>query len=233
MSKHLQIPYQPNLREKSIEQINALLDDVGSKAAIDQVNWADKYPYMPLTTVYLARTDDMLYVKWHVHGSMLKAVYTKDLDPVWKDSCVEFFCQVPDSDYYINLEFNCIGTSTSAVRRSRKDILGHLAESEFRKIERYASLGNRPFCEIDGHFTWDLCVGIPFSLLMNPQTENGGIAGLDTDRPLPDALQGNFYKCADDTSSMHYVSWSPIPTEKPDFHRPDYFGRLELTDIPQ
>lgn len=228
MNKHLQIPYQPSLRGKSMEQINALIDDLGGKAAIDQVNWEKAFPYMPLTTVYIARTDEMLYIKWRVRGSMLKAVYTKDLDPVWKDSCVEFFCQVPDSDYYINLEFNCIGTSTAAVRRSRQDVLGHLTADEFQKIERYASLGRRPFCEIDGHFRWELCIGIPFSLLLNPQTENGGIEGLDSARPMPRTLRGNFYKCADDTSSMHYVSWNPIHTENPDFHRPEDFGELIL-----
>ncbi|MFR8633774.1 MAG: carbohydrate-binding family 9-like protein, partial [Barnesiella intestinihominis] len=25
-----------------------------------------------------------------------------------------------------------------------------------------------------------------------------------------------------------YLSWSPIPIEKPDFHRPDYFGELRF-----
>ena len=49
--------------------------------------------------------------------------------------------------------------------------------------------------------------------------------GIDP-KHLPEKIVGNFYKCADGTDSMHFVSWSPIPTAKPDFHRPEFFGIL-------
>ena len=32
----------------------------------------------------------------------------------------------------------------------------------------------------------------------------------------------------DKTAHPHYLSWSPIGTEKPDFHRPEFFGELVL-----
>jgi hypothetical protein len=38
----------------------------------------------------------------------------------------------------------------------------------------------------------------------------------------------NFYKCGDDTSKRHYLSWNPVKTAKPDFHRPEYFGILNF-----
>lgn len=38
--------------------------------------------------------------------------------------------------------------------------------------------------------------------------------------------KANFYKCGDNTSKPHYLSWNPIGTESPDFHRPDFFGNL-------
>ena len=43
-----------------------------------------------------------------------------------------------------------------------------------------------------------------------------------------DVLKANFYKCGDKLSVPHYLSWNPVTTEKPDFHRPEYFGLLEF-----
>ena len=55
---------------------------------------------------------------------------------------------------------------------------------------------------------------IPFDLL-----------GLDSDA-LPEKLRGNIYKCGDRTAHPHYLSWAPIGTPSPDFHRPEYFGEV-------
>ncbi|MBR3931598.1 MAG: hypothetical protein IKJ46_03350, partial [Tidjanibacter sp.] len=30
------------------------------------------------------------------------------------------------------------------------------------------------------------------------------------------------------TDPVHFVSWSPIGVEQPDFHRPEWFGELVL-----
>lgn len=209
------IPFCPTLTDKSIEQVNALIDDIGVKLPINCVNWKKDFPYRPFTTVTVARTEDKLFVKWHVNGIMLKAVYTEDMSPVYKDSCVEFFCLLPDQKHYVNLEFNCIGTCSACRRLSRDGDVVALSNDELRSIVRYSSLGRRPFCEIDGQFTWDLCAGIPLTIL--------GI-----DKQLPDAIRCNFYKCADDTSAVHFLSWAPISTPQPDFHRPEFFHELRL-----
>ncbi len=209
------IPYCPSLKDKSIEQINAMLDDTGLCLSIDQINWQQQFPYKPLTSVMLAHTENTLYIKWHVNGIMLKAVYTEDNADVYKDSCVEFFCLLPDGKHYINLEFNCIGTCSASRRLSRTEDVQHLDKQELQQIKRYSSLGSRPFCEIDGQFTWDLCVAVPFSIL--------GIEPKSTR-----SIKCNFYKCADDTSAMHYLSWAPINTPSPDFHRPEFFQELLL-----
>ncbi|WP_350005689.1 carbohydrate-binding family 9-like protein, partial [Phocaeicola dorei] len=41
-------------------------------------------------------------------------------------------------------------------------------------------------------------------------------------------VRANFYKCGDELQKPHFLSWSPIKIEKPDFHRPDFFGLLEF-----
>ncbi len=51
-----------------------------------------------------------------------------------------------------------------------------------------------------------------------------GIEWKDT----PVELMGNFYKCADRTSSPHFLSWAPISTPEPDFHRPEFFSKIIL-----
>jgi hypothetical protein len=42
-------------------------------------------------------------------------------------------------------------------------------------------------------------------------------------------LCANFYKCGDELSVPHYISWAPIEAEKPNFHRPDCFGKMVLS----
>ena len=61
---------------------------------------------------------------------------------------------------------------------------------------------------------WSLTVYIPFRLL-----------GLDCES-LPSVLKANFYKCCSACSEKHYLSWSPVRSAKPDFHRPEDFGFL-------
>ena len=41
-------------------------------------------------------------------------------------------------------------------------------------------------------------------------------------------LRGNFYKCGDLTATPHWGSWNPVGTGAPDFHRPEYFGKMPL-----
>ena len=71
--------------------------------------------------------------------------------------------------------------------------------------------------EINGKiFEWTVAIFIPF-----------GLIGVDPEN-LPASLRGNFYKCGDLTAHPHFLSWNPINTPKPDFHRPDFFGELIL-----
>jgi hypothetical protein len=41
-------------------------------------------------------------------------------------------------------------------------------------------------------------------------------------------LRANFYKCGDELQVPHFLSWNPIGVETPDFHRPEFFGKLVL-----
>ena len=70
---------------------------------------------------------------------------------------------------------------------------------------------------IHGNFSWNLLAAIPLSLI-----------GVTYEPGKPVTMRANFYKCADATSEPHYLSWAPIDTPQPDFHRPEFFGDITL-----
>ncbi len=226
MAQYLQIPYQETLADKSLVEVNRLLSTLGAQTTIEYVNWPTLFPYKPTTNVYLAYTAEYIFVKWHVIGLNLRAVCTQDFERVSADSCVEFFCQMPGDDHYFNFEFNCIGIATASYRLGRADDVVRLTPDELSQVLRYSSLPCQPFEEKEGEFTWELCVAIPFCLLQAKSGANLNLSPAQGDKR--ETIRANFYKCADLTATKHYVSWQPIPTEKPDFHRPEFFGEIHL-----
>lgn len=212
--KTLIVRYVEALNDINIESATEILDDFGVLDTIEILNWVKEYPYRPITQFNIARSQDSIFIKYSIRGSMLRAIYSNDQDPVHEDSCVEFFCMPVGAEKYTNFEFNCIGTCSASSRKNRYDEVVPFTVKEMNSIERYPSIGRRAFNEMEGMFEWELTVKIPFVLM-----------GIDPEH-LPEKILGNFYKCADGTDSMHYVTWSPVKTEKPDFHCPEYFGEL-------
>lgn len=210
--KQLSIPYIPDLHTLDQDTLNETLEDQGAGTLVNAVNWA-QFSYKPMTTVHAAYSQEHLFIRFHVHGNCLRAVNYTNNSPVYEDSCVEFFVQHEGADSYFNFEFNCIGTCLASKRVSRED-KNYLSDQQIDSIIRFASLGKKPFMEMEGIFAWELIVGIPFSCFeVNP-------------KQLPDKMRANFYKCADLTELPHYVSWSPIDTEEPNFHVPRCFGEI-------
>ncbi len=181
-------------------------------ASLSCVPWPDAFPYKPEVTVRVAHDADSLLVRFEVKEEGVRAVCLESNGPVWEDDCVEFFVKVPGSRYYFNFETNCLGVGLAAKRLSRSEF-NHFDEEEMAKIVRRSSLECKPV-DLEGRQTWSLELQIPFSVL-----DCG---------PKPAAFEANFYKCGDKTAVPHYTCWNPILLPEPDFHRPDFFGRLEL-----
>ena len=212
--KKLKVPYLPALEKLDLSETATLLENKAQREYIDTINW-NEYPYKPIAAFDIARSDKNLYIRYFVKGNSLKALFNADNSPVHRDSCVEFFMKKAEENNYINFEFNCIGTCDAAHRESR-EVKTSLTEEEYKTIRRHSSLEFKPFEEKKGVCSWELIVSIPFQLM-----------GLDPEN-LPEKIQGNFYKCADDTEFPHFVSWNPIGVPQPDFHRPEYFGDIYL-----
>lgn len=214
--KRLEIPYIASLDSVcDPEVIINTLDREAPRRNIESVNWADRFPYHPLTTFAIAHTKDMIYIDFFVRCNYLRAENYSNQSPVSEDSCVEFFVEPNGELPYWNFEFNCIGTVNASVRSKRSEPT-RLTDGQIAAIQRYPSCGTRPFRELEGLFSWNLLVGIPLSLI-----------GLKYEGK-PIAMRGNFYKCASAASQPHFLSWNPIESEQPDFHRPDCFGELIL-----
>lgn len=212
----LNIPFIPELaRCDDPDAVIAALEAEGARRIIGCNNWPGMFPYHPLSSFTIAHSGKALYIDFFSRTNFLRAEVYEDLGPVSGDSCVEFFVQPKPGGEYWNFEFNCIGTLNASHRMSRPEPV-RLTPAELRRVQRVAGCGNRPFRELEGIFSWNLLTVIPLDLI-----------GVEYEGK-PVEMRGNFYKCASATSQPHYLSWSPIDTPAPDFHRPEYFGTLIL-----
>ena len=184
--------------------------------AIQCVNWA-AYPYKPSASFRIAHTSDSILLHFKVSEESVRGKYDTDNSPVWTDSCVEFFCIPAGDGVYYNLECNCIGSilvGAGASRHNRE----RASQEITSQVSRWASLGRMPFAERNEPATWEVALMVPYSVFFKHH-----LSSLDGCE-----VRANFYKCGDELKTPHFLSWKPIETEKPDFHRPDFFGTLEF-----
>jgi len=183
---------------------------------VGTVNW-QSFPGKPFVRFAIAYTTQTIFIKYYVREIVIRAKYTRVNDPVWKDSCVEFFVAPADGGVYYNFEINCIGTclAEKGLSRSPRE---KLSPAIIRNIKRFPSLGSKPFEEKEGDFSWDMFVIIPVDVF----TDHSILSLKDK------TFRANFYKCGDALSRPHYLSWHPVLTAEPDFHRPEFFGNIKF-----
>lgn len=202
---------------------------------LDFLNWEAGWPYKPLVEFRLWHTGDVLHLEYRVDEQTVRAVETRDGHDVYKDSCVEFFFQpVQDDPHYYNFEFNAAGTMVCSWRTGRFDPEDAPAEV-LASVRREVSLdgpstgsgtvfmpsveGSRVgFEERPAAGPWALRADIPVEALWRSGLRS--FAGLHA--------RGNFYKCGDALKVPHFVTFAPIDTAKPDYHRPEFFTELEF-----
>lgn len=181
---------------------------------ISCVNWPENYPSCPEAGFKIAHNGSYLFLHYFIEENEILAQVGEDNGQVWNDSCVEFFISF-DNTYYYNHEFSCIGKTLLGYRKERSDSV-HSGQDLLDRIKRYPSLGTETFGIRKGLFKWDILVVIPVSVYWQ-----SGFASFDNI-----GARANFYKCGDSLDTPHYLSWQRIDTEKPDFHRPEFFGEI-------
>lgn len=206
----------PNV--ESVLDASALFDKFPDAFSVNQAPWKD-FPYKPDVKVKCAWQPQGIFLKYYVREDCVRAVYSKPNEPVYKDSCVEFFVSPPEAKGYYNFEINPIGNILAAFGSSRND-RKFLPEAIIKNIAVMSSLGREPFQERIGTVKWEITAFIPVDVIAKHMSglQKGCI------------LRANFYKCGDELSKPHYLCWAEIDTPIPDFHRPEYFGDLVLAD---
>ena len=179
-----------------------------NKHAIDCLNWP-AFPYKPSVFFSMAYTNDALLLKYFVQEKFAIATVTNTNGDVYKDSCVEVFLSF-DKKHYYNLEFNCKGVARVEYGRERKDRT-FLPVDVVQQIKTVVS-STRQGAET----AWELTVVIPFTVFIYDAIDS--LSGK--------TIRGNFYKCGDELPLPHFLSWSPIQSHEPDFHLPQFFGKI-------
>jgi len=207
--------------EPAIGDVIAKFNEAGiAWNAVDQVNWP-QYPYKPEVKFRIMHSDTEIYLQFHVRENGVRA--TQDFDfgsSPFTDDCVEFFIIPSDRDStYYNLEMNCIGHGTFDYGPGRFD--RHCCGDEIiRQIRRHSTLGSKAFGTHDGEQEWTLTLAIPKRLFAQSDLNLTSFSSR--------TVRANFYKCGDKTATRHYLSWSPVRTEHPNFHTPEWFGALKF-----
>jgi len=198
------------------DEVHKALDTASQWNAIDIVNWSD-YAYRPKVEFRMVYCDSALLLQYKVKEQAVRAVAAVDNGEVWKDSCVEVFIKPDNDDLYYNFEFNCIGLCLLSVGTARAG--REMATMEvLSKIRRKTSLDRLPFSERREETEWGLSAVIPFACFFKHPDYS----------PDGKTAYANFYKCGDDLTVPHFLSWNPIKADKPDFHRPECFGTVEF-----
>ena len=220
-------PVKQNTYRVQRMQENATMDADWGKAAWKAVTPVSLTYYMgkepahqPKVQVKAAYDDDFLYLIWRVEDNYVLAKRTQHQQDVWRDSCVEFFFTPggdPQERGYFNLETNCAGVKLFSPHvPGNKD--AQFSAEDFASVVTANSLKGPIDPELAKPTTWTLEYKIPLSLLEK---------FTKIERPKPGVTwRANFYKCADDASHPHWLTWSPITHAEPSFHLPAFFGTL-------
>lgn len=201
-----------------VKRFNALSEvdwDAVPKADIDTYKWVNSVEYDAYgQLVYIQ--DYGFICRMTCMESDPPAQYTQFGDPVYLDSCMEFFAAW-DNNSYINIESNSLGALCSQFGKS---------QSKRKPITDY--LGNDIF-EVTpdvGDDSWTLTMDIPLSKLekfYGAATDAGVFVSGYT-------FTGNFYKIGADpeTGVRHYGMWTEVGGNTPNFHQPAYFGTFVI-----
>jgi hypothetical protein len=178
----------------------------------------------PKTSARLLYNDEGIFGIFLVEDRYVRCVRTGYGDPVYMDSCVEFFVKPKEDKGYFNFELNCGGTMLcSYITNPERTAEGFkefrlIPATEGSSVKIHHSMPKVVDPEIIDPVAWTLEFFIPFKLL---EKYVGPIG-----EPCGQEWAANFYKCGDETSHPHWASWQPVPMLN--FHMPESFGKIKF-----
>ncbi|MBC7743612.1 MAG: hypothetical protein H7096_00750 [Flavobacterium sp.] len=215
---HIQIPYIAFIkRNHPIEEASAKLDDL-NKTELAESPWAN-YEHKPIVRFAIGHAGHSILLKYQVSEKSILAVHRTTNQPVYEDSCVEFFIAFNGEEKYYNFEFNCMGTCLAGFGSGRvgRELLpvDLIKEIKVHSIIKATSA--------DGFINWELSLMIPLTVFCRHRLTfmEGQYCKM------------NFYKCGDHLPEPHFLAWNNIVSPDPDFHLPEFFGTGLFGLIPE
>lgn len=173
-------------------------------------HWESDPPYRPNTYFKMGVVGEDLVAQLQCYEENPRAVFENRDDPIYRDSCLEFFvAPIESREEYINVEMNSKGA-----------FLCEFGKGKFDRVFVSSLTDSSPIVEafkgedMNGAF-WGVTVKLTKAFLQELyKTENIDFA----------TLKANFYKCGDDCEIQHYLAFSPVTTLPPGFHNPECFA---------
>lgn len=175
--------------------------------------------HIPKTYAYLGFVpEDGFYLKMVCEEKDPLRTYTKDHEPVYRDSAMEAFFQFDTNrghdapPTYLNFEANANGALLAAYGTGRT-YRTSFSKEEMRSFDCKAEiLEDR----------WQVELKIPVAILRKIYGSLNLGAG--------SKFRCNFYKISETSEIEHYASCFPIKTEVVSFHLPEYFEEMKLVE---
>jgi hypothetical protein len=214
--------HQPALRIAPIVSTTFPLTIKAVSSALDllprQLIAAQPWPafsYQPEVSFSMAYDPSHIYLKYFVTEKTIQAWYNKTNDPVYKDSCVEFFVAFNNDDDYYNLEFNSLGTCRAGFGPNQ-DNRTLLEPEQINLIKRDVLLISPSSYNSFKNYHWQLTLGIPLPVFSHYSLRS--LEGV--------SIRCNFFKCGDELPQPHFMAWNNITAPEPNFHLPAFFGTV-------
>ena len=177
----------------------------------------DVPPFRPVVHAKMQYDDTDLYLIFRVHDRYVSSLVETNNGFVSSDACVEFFF-APDVQQplnYINMEINAGGTPLIRYNGAERK---RFTDEDIAAFDIAHSLPKVVDPPINDSVTWTIECRIPLAVI--------GKYGVVTPPGRGVAWRANFYKTASKSTNPHYITWSPMEYERPNFHLPAQFGRL-------
>ena len=198
-----------------LAEVRRRLEAQADENRVARLNWPE-FPYAPDVRFRIGHVGTEIWLAFAVSENRIRAVETRTHGEVYKDSCVEFFISFDRISYY-NFECNCIGTPHVAYGAGRENRT-FVPLPLMKRLAVETSLGREPFGEREGDVSWTLTARLPLTLFAFDAL--GALDGV--------SATANFYKIGSGLSVQHYLTWSPVRTPAPDYHRPEFFGAVRF-----
>ncbi len=176
-------------------------------------HWEASEPYRPPAYFKMGVVGDELVAILKCYEENPRAVYLNRDDPVYNDSCLEFFvAPVEGRDEYINVEMNSKGTFLCEFGKGKYDRVFMSTLTDKAPLVE-------PFNGEDGNgFFWGVKVTLTRAFLCDVYK---------IDSISYTTVRANFYKCGDACETPHYLAFSPVTTLPPGFHNPECFATFK------